>query len=391
MMRSITPRTCALALAAALLIGQSTAVAQKKGGGGGTTAAYNIVDLRGPYHAADGNWSFTAADRISHPDPSSGAVYICGWYDRGDGTHRSCLWAVNAAQNVAVADLDGVIDAYPRDVNSAGVVGGIASGRPALRLPNETVVTLPTSDDIIGWVMGLSDPDENGNFLVVGFQQPHDPSVVVYQGLQWTVAANGAVLETQLLVTAQGVSFEPYDINNAGIIAGRTRVSGQVPARAWFDANAGLQIDYLPNPDPVAIKYWHDMQIDDAGDVVGYGAEPVPDSAGQYPRAVVWPSGGPIVSLSTLTGGTSTQGNGIATVNGNLQVAGSAAGNNAWYAFVYTQGRLSDLNRLSKGSQMWNLWDGAGVNRAGWICGRGRVGSAKSAQQHGYVLIPNAP
>ncbi len=390
MMRSISPHTCALALAA-LLIGQSTALAQKKGGGGGTTAAYNIIDLRSPYHAADGNWSFAAADRISHPDPSTGAVYICGWYDRGNGTSRSCLWAVSAAQSVAVADLDGVLDARPRDINSAGIVGGSADGRPAVRLADQTVVTLPTSGDIIGWVTGLSDPDENGNFLVVGFQQPYDPAVIIYQGLLWTVAGNGAVLDTELLVTAQGVSFEPYDVNNAGIIAGRARVSGQAPARAWFDANAGLQIEYLPNPDPAAIKYWHDMQIDDAGNVVGRGAEPVSGGLGNYPRAVVWPIAGPVVSLSTLNGGMSTQGNGIALVNGSPQVAVSAFSNTGWYASLYTQGRLSDLNRLSKGSQTWSLWHGAGVNHAGWICGQGRVGSGRSTQQHGYVLIPSAP
>jgi hypothetical protein len=390
-MRSISPRICALVFAAVLVIGQSTAFAQKKGGGGGTTAVYNIIDLRSPYHAADVNWSFAAADRISHPDPSTGAVYICGWYDRGDGTSRSCLWGVSAAQSVAVADLDGVLDARPRDVNSAGIVGGSANGRPALRLPNQSVVTLPTSGDIIGQVMGLSDPNENGEFLAVGFQQPYDPSTVIYQGMLWTVAGNGAVLNTQMLVTAQGISFEPYDVGNTGIMAGRARVAEQAPALAWFDPNGTLQLDYLPNPAPAAIRYWHDMQIDDAGNVVGRGAELVSGGVGNYPRAVVWPIDGPVASLSTLTGGTSTQGNGIALVNGSLQVAGSAFSNNAWYAFLYTQGRLSDLNRLSKGSQTWSLWHGAGVNRVGWICGQGRVGSGRSAQQHGYVLIPNAP
>jgi hypothetical protein len=390
-MRSVTPRTWALAFAALLVIGESTAVANKKGGGGGTTAAYNIIDLRSPYHAADGNWSFTAADRISHPDPSTGTAFICGWYDRGDGTSRSCLWGVSAAQSVAVADLDGVLDARPRDVNSAGIVGGSANGRPALRLTDQTVVTLPTSGDIIGWVTGLSDPDEYGDFLVVGFQQPYDPSTVIYQGMLWTVAGSGAVLNTQMLVTAQGISFEPYDVGNSGIMAGRTRVAGQTAALAWFDANGDLQITNLLNPAPETIQYWHHMQIDDAGNVVGRGAEPVSGGVGNYPRAVVWPIDGPVVSLSTLAGGNSTEGNGIATVNGRMQVAGSAFGTNGWYASLYTQGRLLDLNRLSKGSQSWSLWHGAGVNRAGWICGQGRVGSAKSAQQHGYVLIPNAP
>jgi hypothetical protein len=299
------------------------------------------------------------------------------------------LWAVNAAQSVAVANLDGIIVA--RDVNSAGIVGGSANGFPALRLADQTVVTLPTSDDIIGWVMGLSDPDENGEFLVVGFQQPYDPSAVIYQGMLWTVAGNGAVLNTQMLVTAQGIRFDAYDVGNTGIMAGRARLAEQSPALAWFDANGALQFEYLPNPAPGAIRYWHDVQIDDAGNVVGRGAEPVTDGFGQYPRAVVWPIDGPVVSLSTLNGGNSTEGNGIASVNGRMQVAGSAFGNNGWYASLYTQGRLSDLNRLSKGSQTWSLWHGAGVNRAGWICGRGRVGSARSAQQHGYVLIPNSP
>ena len=38
-----------------------------------------------------------------------------------------------------------------------------------------------------------------------------------------------------------------------------------------------LQIEFLPNPDPSAIRYFRDMQLDDAGNVLGYGAEPAPN------------------------------------------------------------------------------------------------------------------
>jgi hypothetical protein len=383
-LKFITYVTLALIVGAMLQFGESAAVAQKKS----TVAPYTIVDLPGPYHTADGNWSNSFTEKISNPNPVTGTVYVTGWHARPDGVQRSCLWAVNGGQNVAAAGLHGLI--FANAVNSAGVVGGSQDGRPALRFLDGNVVLLPTTENNFGLVRGLNDPDSNGLFQVVGFQQSNTPTIVQYQGMLWTVRTDGSVLFTQSLMDVMGLSFEPCDVNNDGVMAGVTKTNGPFEALlVWFDDNNAFQIEYLPNPNPAVIRYWRDVQIDDTGNVVGYGAEPTANPS-SYPRAVVWPINGQVVSLSSLNGGASTMGNGIATVNGVMQVVGSAFSNNGWYAYLYTPSKLSDLNRLSKGPQAWQLFDGGGINRAGWICGSGRAGSGRTAQQHGCVLIPNA-
>jgi hypothetical protein len=379
-----------LSIALCVTIGTTTTLAGKPGGGpGGSTSAYTIVDLRSPYHTADGNWSQTYAEKISHPNPATGVVFVSGSYVRS-GQYYPCLWSVSPLQAVGVTDLAGTIEA--RDVNAAGIVGGVANNRPAVLIPGVGVVTLPTTNSDIGQVHGLNDPDSNGVFHVVGVQQPYTPPGVTYYGVLWTVRVDGTVLATQPLVDAQGVDFDVYDVNNAGVVAGLAFVNDRTePLIAWFDENDVLQIEYLPNPNPAAIRYWYGIRLDDAGNVVGYGAEPT-GTLGVYPRAVVWPVTGPTVSLSTLINGYSTMGEEVASVNGMMQVVGAGfSTGSGWYASLYTNGNYSDLNRISKGSLSWNLWRADGVNSIGWICGRGHVKVGKSSEDHAFVLVPNVP
>lgn len=384
----------AVAVAAVCLTTDSIAFAQKK-----PSAAYKIIDLRSPYHAGDGNWSSTTAERISSVDPATGLTYICGDYGRSGGVpagvRRPCLWSVSGTGSVTVTDLDGVI--LPNDVNAAGIVGGMIDstpvGQPAVWHPNFGVVHLPVSlEGGGGWVTAINDPDAAGVCQAVGLQEIDTPTGSLIQGALWTITEDGVVAPAESISDVSGVSIHPYDINNAGVISGLAYVDGSaVPLVAWFDETDTLQVEYLPNPDP-AILYWRDVQIDNAGNVVGDGAEPIAGSVGQYSRAVVWPATGPAVSLSSLTSGGSTMGKGIATVSGVMKVVGSAWTNNTgWYATLYSSGKLTDLTKVSKGTETWSLYEGHGVNSAGMICGRGRVGSARSAQNHGYVLIPNAP
>ena len=386
-MRSLTRIA---AVAAACLSINASVLAQKK-----PAAAYNIIDLRSPYHAADGNWSSTSAERISSVDTATALTYISGDYERSSGVRRSCLWAVSGSGSVVVADLDSIIE--PSDVNAAGIVGGILNGlpanRPALWHPNFGVLDLLESPDGGGWVAALNDPDEKGEFQAVGFAETlTPPGSSAVQATLWTVTADGEIVSSELIGDGTGADIQLYDINNSGEITGVEYVDGRhAPFVAWFDATDTLQVEYLPNPDP-AIVYFRDLQIDDAGNVVGRGAIPQAGGPGEYPRAVVWPAMGPAVSLSTLTGGAGTMGNGVATVGGVMQVAGSAfRSSSSWYATLYSSGKLTDLTKVAKGTEVWSLYEGHGVNGAGLICGRGRVGPSRSVQHHSYVLIPNTP
>lgn len=352
----------------------------------GATASYTIIDLRSPFHAADGNWSQTYAEKISSRDPATGLIYVTGEYVRA-GQTKPCLWSVSANQTIVATNLAGLIE--PRDVNAAGIVAGIVNDRPALWIPNVGVVPLPTTNNGLGQVVALNEPDEDGVFEVLGSQQAAPSGNVE---TLWTVASDGTVLSTRLLTNEQTPILNLMDINNSGVMAGVSYREGvDEPLIAWLDSQNALQIQFLPNPDPATIRYFRNMQLDDAENTLGYGAEPAPN-LGEYPRAVVWPTNNPVVSLSTLINGGSTSGNGIANVNGAMQVVGSGFANaTGRYALLYTNGKITDLNRVSKGSLTWTLGMAGGVNSAGWICGQGRVKVGKSNEDHGYVLIPISP
>ena len=60
------------------------------------------------------------------------------------------------------------------------------------------------------------------------------------------------------------------------------------------------------------------------------------------------------------------------------------------FAYIYTPGVFSDLGSMAKGDESWSFLEVAeGINRRGMICGTGRVGSRKSFEIHGYLLLPN--
>jgi hypothetical protein len=74
-----------------------------------------------------------------------------------------------------------------------------------------------------------------------------------------------------------------------------------------------------------------------------------------------------------------------------MQIAGSALTKNwGWYATVYASAKVTDRTKVSKGNEPWSLYESFGVNSAGLICGRGRVGPSRSVQHHAYVLIRNS-
>jgi probable HAF family extracellular repeat protein len=157
--------------------------------------------------------------------------------------------------------------------------------------------------------------------------------------------------------------------------------------------NNRLQLTSLPNPNPAEIEGYWDFQIDEANDVLGFGyQEVILDGwlSATLSRAVIWPAAGGAIDLGAQTGIASTEGNGIASVNGVMQVVGRAEddGRSA-FAYRYTNGKLQDLNTLAAGDQPWNLAHGEGVNRSGMICGFGKVGGRRTGQWHGFLLIPN--
>jgi hypothetical protein len=354
------------------------------GGAGGGGAAYTIVDLPGPYHDADGGYSRTFAEHISNV-AAGVRVFVLGRYEVAVGSPQPCVWTVDAA-GVSVADLTGLLDKYsssPSDMNSAGIISGQKDGHAALLFPGGQVVLLSSGP---GVVSALNDPDDEGVFQAIG---GFDLTPYV-----WDVDVNGNVLATTPLVDPNGQSLRADDVNEFAEFGGGIVVYGQgltSPAVFSFDADGELQISLRANPNPAEIDGFRAFQIDDAGDLLGFGYQSSA-TGGEYSRAVIWPADGGAIDLGAETGIRTTEGNGIALVNGKMQAVGRADGDHTdAFAYLYTNGTLSDLGPMSKGDQPWDFDRAEGVNTAGMICGVGYVGSRKNRQLHGFLLLPNEP
>jgi probable HAF family extracellular repeat protein len=338
------------------------------GGGGGSSAVYTVIDLPGPANVQ------SAALQIADV-AGSGPAHVLGGY--GSTFNQPCVWTVGIDGSVAVTGLVGQID-VAHDINSAGIIAGQRDGRPVLLLADGTAVFLADAS-VFGAVMGMNNPDADGVFQAVGYADIGRPVI-------WDVDVNGNVLAETLLEDAGGQRLMALDISDSLLLGGSVPGS---PAVGAFDGDGQLQIGLLSFPAGVDGSYGY--QIDDAGNLLAFGYQSA-SGGGYYPRAVIWPTGGGVIDLTAQTGVVNTEGNGIALVDGAVQVVGRAHNSRGQaFAYLFTGGSLVDLGPLSQGSRAWTLQRAEGVNTSGMICGQGRIGSKKNFQTHGYVLIPNLP
>ena len=312
-------------------------------------------------------------------------MFVLGSFETGSGS-EPCMWTINGGGPVA-ADLTGLIE-VATDVNSAGVICGRTSLRPVLLFPNGSTV-FPEDASAEGPIRAVNNPDGDGVFQAVG-TVTNESGYVPYL---WDVSTDGTVLNSTILTDPDGQSFYPYDVSDTEEMSGTVVIDNMaVPAVASFDGNGDLQISLLPNPNPQEIEGFWDLQIDDGGNVLGYGWQNVQVNGhpATYPRAVIWPVNEAAIDLSDETRTTTTGGHGIALVDGTMQVVGRGENDGRGaFAFSYTNGKMSDLEKNSDGTDPWNFDRAEGINAVGMICGVGTVGSRMNRQLHGYVLIPD--
>ena len=364
----------AVAMAAFLLLcGSGDA---KKPDTTGRGAAYTIISLPSP----DGATSHHGVvESISDLGPAD-EIHVVGYHYHASDGDRAYCWSVGTAGDVAIEDLSLWFWHHDLDVNSAGVICGgtntdYGDRSPAVLLPDGTFIELPGPYTAVR----LSNPDEHDIFQVVG------------RHVMWDIAADGTILGSTSLTDANGTQLNAFDVNDNGEIAGVVRVSNgpsmeEFPAVGRF-VDGELQISLLVNPSPEVIIGFADMRIDNSGNLLGFGVEP--GTIGFYPRAVVWPDSGGSIDLVTEFSALSTaHGNGIATVDSVMQVVGRAHANSGGFPYIYTQGELTDLNRLSEGDEPWDIEAVYDINHAGIICGYGKVGRRRNYRAEACLLVP---
>jgi len=86
--------------------------------------------------------------------------------------------------------------------------------------------------------------------------------------------------------------------------------------------------------------------------------------------------------LGTIAGNTSTVW-GFA-INDSGVVVGQSTFQNTYHAFVYSSGKMKDLNSMIPAGSGWELTEANGINAAGQIVGMGTI----NGQEHGYLLTP---
>jgi probable HAF family extracellular repeat protein len=89
-----------------------------------------------------------------------------------------------------------------------------------------------------------------------------------------------------------------------------------------------------------------------------------------------------LTDLGTISGSTSTVW-GFA-INDSGVVVGQSTFGGTYHAFVYSSGKMKDLNKMIPTGSGWVLIEANGINNAGQIVGLG----THNGQEHGYLLTP---
>jgi probable HAF family extracellular repeat protein len=329
---------------------------------------------------------------------------VAGWSDLADGSRHAVVW-----RNGAIADLGtlgGPSSTVPwPGLNDAGMVVGVShTVRPdplhedwscdaggflpettdlicrGFVYENDVMRELPTLGGNHGFAAGV-----NNRGQIVGWAETpvHDPTCVDVQVLGFKAVlwepkngSNGKIKIRELRPFPGDSASAATAINDRGQAVGISGDCDQAVGR--FSARHAVL--WGRNGKPVEIPdlggvTWHTpMDINDAGDVVGFSNPPGPgDPEGDFiAHAFLWTSGAAAArDLGTLDGDALSE---ALAINAHGQVVGVSFGGAAGSrAFLWQGGVLSNLNDLVDIAPDV-LISAQDINDAGQITGRVRDG-----------------
>lgn len=191
-------------------------------------------------------------------------------------------------------------------------------------------------------------------------------------------------------LTTFGVSNSARDINDSGQIVGYyTHQPGQYHP-FLYSGSRGLQdLGTLGGEEGIAFA------INNLGEVVGRadtGATFEPDDPKECPcnvsHAFLYSGSGTLQDLGTL-GGPNSEATGINDFGQIVGNAGYLKGSTVTAPFIYSDGKMSNLNDLIPANSGWFLGSADGVNNSGQIVGTGTIQDPeRNYPVHAFLLTP---
>ena len=299
--------------------------------GGSRMTAWSVTNI-----GVVAGYGTTAAGDTSAFIYESGVLYSIG---AGGNTLDSKAYGVNGAGQAAVnANTPGGGNAYVYD-------NGVLTQLPGLGGATTTAIAINASGQMAG--MAATGSGAARAFLL---SAANLQSLGTLAGGNWSAA---------------------YGINDAGTVVGYSdTASGAFHGFVWTAGGGMADIGTLGGANSYA------MNVSASGVVTGHA-----QTSSGYLHAFAM-SGGVLQDLGTLGGGNSFA-YGINSKGTVVGYSGTAGGDRA---FVYSAGRMWNLNGQLAGSPGWTLTNAYGVNDSGQIVGSGLY----FGQEHAFLLNPVA-